>query len=220
MTVRYRITYSKTVPLRYTGTLDMQRSWERTIRRARLPISYSQGYHPQPRIQQALPLPLGFTSCCEMIDIWLEAEFTDEDIQQILTLVAPPGVESIRVYQVDLKAPPLQTQITSADYEITLLEPVNRDQVLEKIEEIRISGTLIRRWKEKDYDLRPLIEELSLLDGPASSPPTRLRMRLAAREAATGRPEEVLSALGINPLTARVERTALIFVDPSGNPVA
>jgi hypothetical protein len=56
---RIRIQYAKTEPLRYTGNLDMHRIWERTLRRARLTIAYSQGFHPQPRLNQACPLPLG-----------------------------------------------------------------------------------------------------------------------------------------------------------------
>lgn len=67
----------------------------------------------------------------------------------------------------------------------------------------------VRERRSKTYDLRPLIEMISVIaqaDGTAW-----LKMTLAAREGATGRPEEVLSALGIEPETARVERTRLIF---------
>ena len=56
---RLRITYSKTAALRYTSNLDMHKIWERALRRARLPLAYSQGFHPQPRLTQACPLPLG-----------------------------------------------------------------------------------------------------------------------------------------------------------------
>ena len=58
---RIRLTYSKGGELKYTGNLDMMKVWERTFRRARLRIAYSQGFNPQPKIHQALPLPLGFT---------------------------------------------------------------------------------------------------------------------------------------------------------------
>jgi len=69
---RIRVTYARTAPLRYTGHLDMQIVWERCLRRARLPLMYSQGFHPQPRINQACPLPLGMTSQMEVMDFWLE----------------------------------------------------------------------------------------------------------------------------------------------------
>ena len=69
---RIRICYAKTEPLRYTSNLDVHKVWERLLLRARLPLAYSQGFHHQPRINQAAPLPLGFTSRVEMVDIWLE----------------------------------------------------------------------------------------------------------------------------------------------------
>ena len=67
--LRVRITYTKSGGLRYTGNLDMHKIWERTMRRARLPLAYSQGFHPQPRINQASPLPLGMVSQVEMVDV-------------------------------------------------------------------------------------------------------------------------------------------------------
>jgi len=79
---RIRLTYSKGGELKYTGNLDMMKVWERTFRRARLRIAYSQGFHPQPKIHQALPLPLGFTSENDLLDIWLTSE---ENIETILT---------------------------------------------------------------------------------------------------------------------------------------
>ncbi|MDP3186130.1 MAG: TIGR03936 family radical SAM-associated protein, partial [Anaerolineales bacterium] len=63
-----RITFSKTGALRYTGHLDLQRIWERTARRAGLPLVYSQGFHPQPKIQIAAALPLGFSGRAELVD--------------------------------------------------------------------------------------------------------------------------------------------------------
>ena len=66
------------------------------------------------------------------------------------------------------------------------------------------SESIIRTRRGKEYDLRPLIETLDLLDG-------KICMKLAAREGATGRPEEVLDMLGIAFEDTRIERTRLIF---------
>jgi hypothetical protein len=66
------------------------------------------------------------------------------------------------------------------------------------------SESIIRTRREKEYDLRPLIEGLDLMDG-------KISMKLAAREGATGRPEEVLDVLGIAFEGTRIERTRLIF---------
>jgi radical SAM-linked protein len=64
--MRLRITFSKTGSLRYTGHLDLQTVWERTARRAGLPLAYTQGFHPGPRIQIASALPLGFIGHAEI----------------------------------------------------------------------------------------------------------------------------------------------------------
>ena len=62
MSMRIRVTFAKTEPMRFTSHLDLFRAWERTFRRAGLPILFSQGYNPRPRMQLAAALPLGFTS--------------------------------------------------------------------------------------------------------------------------------------------------------------
>lgn len=78
--MRLRLTFAKTDAMRFTGNLDLHRTWERTIRRAGLPLAYSQGFHPQPRLNLASALPLGFTSQFEMVDVWLENEMPLEQI--------------------------------------------------------------------------------------------------------------------------------------------
>ena len=72
--MRIRITFSKSGAMQYVGHLDLHRSWERTFRRSGLPLAYSQGFHPQPRLNLACALPRGFTSQCEIFDAWLEQD--------------------------------------------------------------------------------------------------------------------------------------------------
>ena len=66
--MRVRITFSKQGALRFIGHLDLHRLWERAMRRANLPLTYSQGFHPQPKISLAAALPLGFSSRGEVLD--------------------------------------------------------------------------------------------------------------------------------------------------------
>ena len=70
--MRIQITFSKQGSLRYTGHLDLHKLWERAARRAELPLAYSQGFHPQPKMNIAAALPLGFSSRCEVLDMRLE----------------------------------------------------------------------------------------------------------------------------------------------------
>lgn len=207
--MRVRITFTKQGALRYIGHLDLHRVWERALRRAGLPISYSQGFHPQPKISLAAALPLGFSSRAEVIDVRLNEEISTEEIHTRLKDNLPPDIKVTDVKSVDERLPALQTLVLSAAYDVHLTEPVIGSELTRKVESLMRTETLIRERRGKTYDLRPLIELLSVITQADGT--VWLKMTLAAREGATGRPEEVLSTLEIEPETARVERTRLIF---------
>jgi radical SAM-linked protein len=203
--MRIRITFVKQHALRYTGHLDLHKLWERAARRAELPLAYSQGFHPQPKMNMAAALPLGFSSRCEVMDMKLEHDISLADLPRRLNGTLPSGLQVVGVQQVDERAPALQTQVESAEYEVTLTEPLGNSELQRRIDSVLESKTLSRERRGKTYDLRPLIEELSLLsDG-------KIFMRLRAREGATGRPEEVLDILSIAFEETRIERTRLVF---------
>jgi radical SAM-linked protein len=205
--IRIRLTHTKTDALRYTGNLDMQKVWERTFRRARLPLAYSQGFHPQPRINQACPLPLGFSSTVELLDFWLNEPLPLDEIRSAIAAAAPGGVSIRLIEEVDLHAPALQTQVDTSEYEVLLHQDIDPGELETKIAEILSAGSLPRERRGKKYDLRPLIMAMRI--NKESNKPTRLNLTLAVREGATGRPEEVLLALGLDPYRASVERTQL-----------
>ena len=203
--MRIRITFSKVGALRYTGHLDLHRLWERAARRAELPLAYSQGFHPQPKLNIAAALPLGFSSRCEMLDMRLEHDIPLEGLKERLQETLPTGIQVSSIEQVDERAPALQTQVTAAEYEVILTEPVDGSDLKRRIDSVMGSDSIPRERRGKSYDLRPFMESLELLaEGP-------IFMRLSAREGATGRPEEVLDVLGIAFEGTRIERTRLIF---------
>ena len=226
--MRLRITFSKTGGLRYIGHLDMQTTWERTIRRAGLPLAYTHGFHPGPKIQIASALPLGFIGLAELVDVWLQdaveaalvatqaqdhvAAHAGNSYVDILQPAAPPGLTILSVAQVAENGPALQTQVVSAEFEVTLLDPVDETELAKHLAAALMSESLPRERRGKPYDLRPLIESLALTPlSPAEEPGVRVFMRLAARVGATGRPEEVLDVFGILPESTRIERTRLIL---------
>jgi radical SAM-linked protein len=203
--MRIRITFVKQGPLRYTGHLDLHKLWERAARRAQLPLAYSQGFHPQPKMNMAAALPLGFSSRCEVMDIKLEHDIPLDDLPTRLNHTLPSGLQVVGVKQVDEREPALQTQVAASEYEVTLTEAVEHSDLKRKIDSVIQLKTIPRERRGKMYDLRPLIEELKLQSNGT------IFMRLAAREGATGRPEEVLDMLGIAFEGTRIERTRLIF---------
>jgi radical SAM-linked protein len=211
--MRLRITFAKQGALRYTGHLDLHKLWERTARRAALPLAYSQGFHPQPKMNIAAALPLGFSSRCEVMDMRLQNEIPLEGLCEKLQDTLPTGIRVLNVERVNDGEPALQTQVASAEYEVALKEPMDGSELKRRIAAIIAAESLPRERRGKNYDLKPLIEEISLTPNPSSlgrEEPIIL-MRLTAQEGATGRPEEVLDALGIPFEETRIERTKLIF---------
>jgi len=209
--MRYRVHFSKTEEMRYTSHLDLQRTWERTIRRAGLPLSYSQGFNPRPKINLGFALPLGITSECELLDIWLDQELADEDVAQALVDSAPPGIKVKDVSLVDLKSPKLPTLIDSACYRVTLLKET--PNLGKRINELMISETLIRERRGKTYDLRPLLNRIEAMSKNQKGQ-GRLEMCLRSKPGETGRPDEVLLALGIDPFSTLIHRTEIILTSP------
>ena len=209
--MRIRATFAKTEPMRFTSHLDLFRAWERTLRRASMPILFSQGYNPRPRMQLAAALPLGFTSSCEVIDIWLEDDAPQvSDMKSVLIQVQPPGIKIQDVIEIDPQDPPLQKRVRSAEYMVTLLDRMS--QLSDRVANLLHKDTLQRERRGKKYDLRPLIEDLyEFKQGEEEY--QYLFMRLIAQEGKTGRPEEVLLALEIPPENTRVHRIRLIFTE-------
>jgi radical SAM-linked protein len=209
---RIRILYAKTEALRYTSNLDMQKIWERTLRRAQLPIAYSMGFHPQPRINQACPLPLGITSQAELVDLWLTSNLALEEVKAYLEGAGPPGISLKGFEIVDPASPSLQSQVSASEYLAVLDESTDLNLLNLTIKTILAAASLPRQRRGKTYDLRPLLEELELLTRASDISP-RVLMKLAARSNATGRPDEVLGALGIDSASACLLRTALWIND-------
>lgn len=201
--MRVRIIFSKQGALRYTGHLDLHKIWERSIRRAKLPLAYSQGYHPQPKINLAAALPLGFSSKAEVMDMWLNEDV--EDVLPTLQAHVPPGLTIMQAETVDDRKPSLQSQVIAAEYQVEITEAGHASGLTEKIASVLESESIPRVRRKKSYDLRPLIEELTAPDDE------HIHMHLTAREGATGRPEEVLDAMGIPLEDTRIERTKLHF---------
>jgi len=207
--MRIQITFTKQGALRYTGHLDLHRLWERAARRAELPLAYSQGFHPQPKMSIAAALPLGFSSRCEVLDMRLERDVPLDGLRDKLQTTLPSGIQVLSIEQTDDRGPALQTQVVSAKYEVHLTEAVDGSDLKRKVDSVMESESIIRTRRGKEYDLRPLI--LSL-DCDAQGEIPTIHMLLSAKEGATGRPEEVLDTLGIAFEGTRIERTHLNFL--------
>lgn len=213
-TMRLRLIFSKNGPLTFASHLDLMRVWERTLRRAGLPLAYSGGFNPRAKLQLAAALPLGHTGEAEVLDVWLEVGAEEqgdrgaEEIGAALKPVLPEGLRVSRVYQVEEKEPALPTRVAAAEYRVTVEWGETEAQVLTRVERLLAAAELPQERRGRRYDLRPLIERLwveKMCPGEVV-----LGMQLVAREGATARPEAVLEALGMGGAFAHFHRCRLL----------
>lgn len=211
---RLRLTYRHGPELRYISNLDLIRLFERALRRARLPIAYSQGFNAHPRLKVAAPLPVGFAGDCEMVDFLLTEGIEPAAFSRRLGRQLPTGITPCDIIEVDRRSPPLASLLRAAHYRADH-GPWDPQQLAQAVNRLLAADHLIRTRlgkgrRPREYDLRPLILDLRAAkkeDAPS------LQMTLSAREGATGRPEEVLLALGLDPLRADITRAGMVFED-------
>jgi radical SAM-linked protein len=208
---RLRLTFSKIGPTRFISHLDLARALERALNRAKIPVAYTQGFNRRPRMQFATALPLGFTSECELADILLREKMDPAVAQaQMMTRMAP-GIIIHHVKEVPISGPALQSITEETTYEAALPPTVTPNELQQKIDALLDAPSIMRERRGKPYDLRPLVYDLRL-EGTAADN-LRLVMRLALAPGRTGRPDEVLSELGFDPLSMRIHRVALVLAD-------
>jgi len=205
--MRVRFTFAKTEAMRYTGHLDLFRTLERSLRRARLPLAYSEGFRPHPKINIAAPLPLGITSEEELAEVWLKQALPLADIEAQLANAAPPGMEFGAFEEIVGKVPKLQTQTLSAEYCVEVIEKINdlAERVHALLAEKEILMERRKKGRVRQYDLRPLIQKMDVREDSGQ----QISIRLALQEGATGRVDEVLKALDLKPNQVQIKRTKI-----------
>jgi len=206
---RLRLTYAVDFPLHYASALDRAKVWERATRRAGLTLVYSSGFSPRPRMQDAAALPVGFRAQAELLDLWLAEPADPAEVQAALSAALPAGLTVRQVEEVALDEPALPAQVRAAEYSVAVETATPAAEVRCRLADLLAAEQLPRQRRGRPYDLRPLIEGLWLESEGAGE--IVLAMILAAREGATGRPEEVLDALGLGDDFCRVRRRHLIL---------
>lgn len=195
---RLRVTYRKADALRYVGHLDLMRTWERSFRRAHLPLAYTQGFSPHARLALGAPLAVGFEGDRELLDVWMSPHVAPLDVVEGLRGELPAGLSVVAVEEVPHEEPSLQSAITSAMYELVFdRDDIDRDELQWRVDGLLATHEL--EWEEQRgkktrvYDLRATVRDL---DVRVERERVVVAMHLEAREGLTGRPLSVLDALG------------------------
>jgi radical SAM-linked protein len=210
---RLRLIFAKKKQIKYIGHLDLVLAWERALRRAQIPLAYSKGFNPRPKIQVASSLPVGTTGSAEIMDIVITQSLEPAEALGRIRPALPEGMELHMVEQIPIKDPTLQHLLRQAEYRVRVETDLPVEALTQRIETLlaadKIAQTRQRKKQIEAIDLRPWLHELVLESfggGEAS-----LRIRLTAGQFGNLRPEEVLKALGLGDNWAEIERTRLIF---------
>ncbi|HEX2698675.1 MAG TPA: TIGR03936 family radical SAM-associated protein [Acidimicrobiales bacterium] len=203
MKVRFR--FSKVGKVRFTSHRDLARMWERAFRRVGLPLEYTQGFSPRPKVSFGLALPTGAESIAEYLDVELAAG-TEADMAALpgrLSPALPAGIDVQATTALDVGTPSLQQEVTSCSW-VVETSGLSSGQLEERVAAALSSATLViereRKGQRSAQDIRPGILRCSA-DGSV------LTAELAAQPRAL-RPSELLVALGGGLDEVRVRRTS------------
>jgi len=196
--MRLRIAYTKIEDARYIAHLDLTRVFERAIRRAGIPMGYSEGFNPRPKISFGFALAVGTEGEREYVDVDLRQ---DMDLGEILARVQeqlPPGIRLLQGRVLDQGAKSLMAILNAASYRIRV--PMALPIQAERLQEA-VSAWLARehvtysRYSKKgptDKDIRPWIKQL---EGKVQGDEVIFELEVEMGNSGSVRPEEVLASL-------------------------
>lgn len=213
---KLRARFSRGEEVKYISHLDTMRTFERTVRRADIPIAYSQGFNPRPQMSFGLPLSVGVTSYSEYVDFEMETELPAEDLVKRLNDNLPKGFEVQYAEYVNTNES-LMASIGVASYEVTIYNKnkFTCDRIKGCIDAIKAKESLLvekeAKGKIKNIDIKPYIYELKIID--INEEQLILGMTLSAGSEFNVKPELVIKALnevcGILLKINKIHRTEL-----------
>ncbi|RZO07308.1 MAG: TIGR03960 family B12-binding radical SAM protein [Synechococcus sp. MED-G133] len=181
---RLRIRFAKTGSMALLSHLDLMRMLERALRRSALPISFTGGFHPLPRIQIALALPLGAEADGEWMDLEFTRSITGEQLLASLQGLLPNGLALLSAEEVPVSGKSLSQNITGAVWSFDLqLQPEVHPRWSEAVEALMAAEQLIwhdtdKKGRPRERDCRPALRALMLVS-PGDDQQVRLRLEAA-----------------------------------------
>mgnify|MGYP002544280133 CR=1 FL=1 len=212
--MKYIYTFCKLQRVQYVSHLDTLRVFERAMRRAKLPASYSQGFHPHPLITFAQPLGVGISSEGELVEIAFERPLTKEEQKRFQDSM-PEGF-AIKAYRENEKKSPFAA-LAQAVYDIRLNETLSKNQIEHFLDRNEILVMKHSKKGEKQVNIRPMIYGLQSIE---SEKPI-LRATLKAGQPSL-KPELLLQAMEQDIPDLRVQCNSITrigLLDEKGNPM-
>jgi radical SAM-linked protein len=201
---RLHVIFRKGEGTRYLSHLDLQSTLEFSMRRARLPLEFSEGFSPRPKMSLVSPLPLGYTGEREILEITLHESLPPDEVRSRLQAAVPQGITIWEVVEVPVEGKSAASKLLSASYEVELGEPV--PDLSGRLQSL-IDRTVIEVEEERDRTVRRRDIRPSIIDLHAEGD-QRFQLT-AAYDSGTVRPEQILDLLDLSRDGARITRTEI-----------
>ena len=160
-----RLRFSKTDRLKYISHLDINRAMARALKRAEIPLWYTEGFNPHAYMSFSLPLSLGVESLCESVDLRIVGDITNDEIKERLNSVLPDGLKIVDVYD-DFRD---NSEIVYSDY-VYKFEFKDNQTAYEKIKSLLESDEILalkkgkqgRKRVMKETNIKSFIDKFSI----------------------------------------------------------
>ncbi len=167
---KYRLLFEKLDTACYISHLDLMRTFQRLFLRGGMFIKHSKGFHPHPVMSIVLPLPVGQSSCCELLDFEIESDIDTKALPEILNAGCPEGLRVLEAYE--MQHPVRDLAFVAADMEL-LYDNGVKEGTIDALKELfeRSEVVIQKRTKRKtlaDVNLIPLIHEIAFTEGEGS----------------------------------------------------
>ncbi len=162
--------FEKTKEISYTSHLDVQRTLQRAFRRANLPLAFSKGFNPHPKLSFATALATGYTSAGEWLDVELDGDVSPEDFMTRVNAALPNGMRFHSAFVADDSIDTLSKMLVAANYLITLYPdaPFDFEALDAAVRAILASDEVIVEKKTKS-GIRPANIRPEILEAEAVS---------------------------------------------------
>lgn len=190
---KLRIQYAKRGRLRFTSTRDFQRALERALRRSRVPMAYSAGFHPHPKISYANAAATGTASEAEYFEISLREQREPDEIRQVLDEALPTGLDVVEVVEAQPGA--LADRLEASSWALTFVAD-DRAAVASALDgflqESEVEVTRMMKKGPRTFDVRSAVLAAELAEADDGAPELRLVLRHTTPAV---RPDDLLTGL-------------------------
>jgi radical SAM-linked protein len=200
---RLRLRYAKRGRLRHSSHRDFQRAFERALRRAAVPMAYSAGFTPHPKVSYAGAAPTGVASEAEYLEIGLADRCDPERLRAALDASLPPDLDVIEVVEVPpspegAKAVPLADRLQASVWRLDLpgvTAPAAAAAVVAFLAAERVEVSRLTKNGVRTFDARRPVVRLAARPGPDGAEPCAILDLVVRHVTPAVRPDDVLAGL-------------------------